>query len=151
MLKIENKFIKAKKTNSEEERLLNEIVDAEKEKAKIFMEMGILLYKKIREQAIEDQSFEEMSNTLVSLDKLIYENRLSLDEHIDEKKEIECECGNIIGIDSKFCSKCGKMIELQATKEIVECISCGVEIDANSKYCICCGSKLNNQIYVDEN
>lgn len=151
MLKIENRFAKTKKLEFKKEILKNQIVDAEKEKAEIFMNMGILLYKKIREQAIEDKSFEEMSNSLVRLDKLIYENRLILDDNINIKKDINCECGNIINADSKFCSECGKMIDSHINKEVVECISCGVEIDANSKYCICCGSKLNNQIYIDEN
>lgn len=151
MLKIENKFIKSKELNSEKEQLLKGISDAQSEKARIFMDMGILLYNKIRNQLIEDSGFEEMSDALIRLDKIIYENSLKLENNIDEQYEIECECGNNIDEGSRFCSKCGKMIEIECEEDKVECIYCGIEIDVNSKYCVCCGSKLNNQIYVDEN
>lgn len=150
MIKIENRFIKTKEKNPENRILVNEIKEAEKEKSKIFMEMGILLYQKIREQAIEDTSFEKMSDELIELDKLIYNNRLKIEGTNQKDYELTCDCGNIIDDDSKFCSQCGKMIELDEEIRTIKCLSCDSELDIDSKYCVCCGSKLNNQIYMDE-
>lgn len=151
MIKIENRFIKTKGNNSLENRtLVDEIKEAEKEKAKIFMEMGILLYQKIRENTIEDASFEKMSDELVELDKLIYNNRLKIEGANLQNHKSTCDCGSIIDEDSKFCSQCGQMIEADEGIRAIKCLSCDSELDVDSKYCVCCGSKLNNQIYIDE-
>lgn len=151
MINIENRFIKRKESDNEErKKLKSEIKEAEKEKAKIFMDMGVLLYKKIREQSIEDSSFEKMCDELVILDKLIYANNKILENNEEKNHNLTCDCGNRINEESKFCSQCGKMVDIEECIKVIECLCCGSEIDVDSKYCVCCGSKLNNQIYIDE-
>lgn len=81
--KVDDKFSKVKKKfgsgkfkvelYKEKSKLNREIDDIQEEKAKIFLEMGILTYQKIREDSINDNSFDKFCDELLELDKLIYE------------------------------------------------------------------------------
>lgn len=81
--KVDDKFSKVKKKfgsgkfkvelYKEKSKLNREIDDIQEEKAKIFLEMGILTYQKIREDSINDNSFDKLCDELLELDKLIYE------------------------------------------------------------------------------
>lgn len=151
MSKVENIFTKIRgNDNAERKKIKSEIKEAEKEKSKIFMDMGILIYKKIREKSIEDPSFDKMCDELVILDKLIYDYNKTLENNEEKNHNLTCDCGNINNEESKFCSQCGKMVEIEECIKTIECLSCGSQIDLDSKYCVCCGSKLNNKIYIDE-
>lgn len=137
--KIENKFIKDKERDT-----------VQRDKAKIFMDMGVLAYQRIREGKIYDPSFETMCDEILSLDKSVYDNSLK-EEDKYLKENLVCECGHKINEGNKFCSQCGKIVEIVEEEiDTTSCISCGSEIDIDSSFCICCGSKLNTQIYLDE-
>ncbi|MEZ7044884.1 hypothetical protein ACBS72_00885 [Clostridioides difficile] len=81
--KVDDKFSKVKKKfgsgkfkvelYKEKSKLNREIDDIQEKKAKIFLEMGILTYQKIREDSINDNSFDKFCDELLELDKLIYE------------------------------------------------------------------------------
>lgn len=79
--KVDDKFSKVKKKfgsgkfkvelYKEKSKLNREIDDIQEKKAKIFLEMGILTYQKIREDSINDNSFDKFCDELLELDKLI--------------------------------------------------------------------------------
>jgi NADH pyrophosphatase NudC (nudix superfamily) len=128
--------------NRENESLLNEIEDAQKEKARILINMGLILNKKINENEVQVNlsEFEDMNLEILNLDKIIYENNKKLSKIEQINNGIVCECGHHIKDESKFCSQCGKMIEFNENNII--CPSCEEEIDEDSLYCVCCGKKL---------
>ncbi len=53
---------------------------------------------------------------------------------------VKCpHCGSKININAKFCSECGKKIEIEKTK-IVKCSKCGKDRIGNAKFCDVCGT-----------
>ena len=88
--KVNHKFSKVKenvsKSNSERKnfeertRISNLINEAENKKSSLLIEMGILTYQKIREGYIKIEDFDSLSNSLLELDKYIYDRNLELNK-----------------------------------------------------------------------
>ncbi|MGL4913142.1 MAG: zinc ribbon domain-containing protein [Romboutsia sp.] len=117
--------------------------EAQLKKTNVFLEMGQLLYEKIRNNEIIDVDFEEYCNKIIELDKYIYDNNLKIKELKEAKSEKICECGHTIDNNDKFCAECGKRVDIQLSKgETKTCIVCESEIDLECNYCICCGSRI---------
>lgn len=66
------------------------------------------------------------------------------------------ECGNEIGIDSKFCGKCGKPIlsnidkDKDKNKNKIRCKNCDRDVDNDLEYCPHCGKSLYIKGYDDK-
>lgn len=119
------------------------INEAEIKKTNILLEMGMLTFKKIRLDEINDDSFNELCNEILELDKIIYESNLSINELEKDKKGIFCECGYVANINDKFCVECGRKIESDNNEiDLKVCSHCDNEMDGDSNYCTCCGNKL---------
>lgn len=116
------------------------ISEAEIKKTNILLEMGILTFKKIRLSEINDDSFSELCNEILEIDKIIYESNLNIE--ID-KRGIFCECGYVASINDKFCVECGRKIQSDDSQiDLKICSHCDNKMDVDSNYCICCGNKL---------
>ena len=150
--KVNNKFSKIKdavyKDNSVREvseesiRIINLINEAENKKSILLMEMGILTYQKIREGYINIEDFESISNSILELDKFIYDRNLELNKLKKKNDTNNCECGNKIKNEDRFCSVCGKKVEDLDNGNTIICEFCDSEIEADSNYCVCCGKKV---------
>lgn len=116
--------------------------EAQIKKSNILLEMGMILYKKIRNNEIEDESFSELSRELVKLDKIIYDESIEIEELEEEKRGIFCECGNVADINDKFCAECGANLKKEDDEEFKICKLCETKIDLDSNYCVCCGNKV---------
>ena len=55
-----------------------EIENAQIKKANLLLDMGIMTYEKIRNEIIIDDSFDNISNEILEIDKLIYNNNLRI-------------------------------------------------------------------------
>ena len=54
--------------------------EAQVKKSNILLEMGMILYQKIRNKEIEDESFSELAKELVILDKIIYDESIEIEK-----------------------------------------------------------------------
>ena len=73
MQNISNKFSRNKIEN-EKNDIYMEIENAQIKKANLLLDMGIMTYEKIRNEIIIDDSFDNISNEILEIDKLIYNN-----------------------------------------------------------------------------
>lgn len=146
--KLDKKFLKIQERMEDTKDVSNfnkDINEAELEKTNIFLEMGQLLYTKIRTNKIKDVDFEEYCNKLLELDKSIYDNNIKVGELKESKLDKICECGHIIDNNYKFCSECGKRVDIELNKDKTKvCILCGSDIPLDCDYCICCGNKVED-------
>ena len=150
--KVTNKISKVKenvyKANADREnfeeisKITSLINDAENKKSSLLIEMGILTYQKIREGHINIEDFDSLSNSLLELDKYIYDNNLELNKLKKKNITNDCECGNKIKDQDKFCSVCGKKVDDLDDRNMIVCEFCNSEIEADSNYCVCCGKKV---------
>lgn len=123
-------------------RINNLINEAESKKSTLLMEMGILTYQQIREGYIKVEDFDSISNSILELDKFIYDRNIELKELKKKNTTNSCECGNTIKNNDKFCSICGKKVEELDDIIMISCEFCESEIEADSNYCVCCGKKV---------
>ena len=140
MQNINDKFSK-NKIQHEKISIREEIDNAERKKASLLLHMGILTYEKIRNEKIIDNSFDNICNEILELDKLIYNNNLKINDLEESSKDIVCECGSTLNSENNFCGTCGKKIDINGSY-LVECIKCNALNEEDSNYCQCCGNKL---------
>ena len=77
MQNISNKFSRNKIEN-EKNDIYMEIENAQIKKANLLLDMGIMTYEKIRNEIIIDDSFDNICNEILEIDKLIYNNNLRI-------------------------------------------------------------------------
>ncbi len=127
------------------------IKEAENRKSIILLDMGVMIYQKIRNNEIKDESFNELSKELLEIDKIIYEESIK-EKIVDEgKRGSFCECGNLVNKNDKFCVECGSKLYNREIEEFKICDFCDANIALDSNYCVCCGNKINkiDEIKVD--
>ena len=142
-VKMKNINNKLSKNNIENEKfiILEEIENAERKKENLLLNMGIMTYEKIRNEKIVDESFDNICDELLEVDKLIYNNNIKINKLEETSKDIICECGNILNSENNFCGICGKKIEIK-NSYYNECKKCNTLNEDDSIYCGCCGIKL---------
>ena len=118
-----------------------EIENAQIKKANLLLDMGIMTYEKIRNEIIIDDSFDNICNEILEIDKLIYNNNLRIKKLEEKSKDLVCECGSVLNSENKFCGSCGKKVEIEENY-LIECIRCNSLNEEDSVYCACCGIKL---------
>lgn len=140
MQNISNKFSRNKIENEKNE-IYMEIENAQIKKANLLLDMGIMTYEKIRNEIIIDDSFDNICNEILEIDKLIYNNNLRIKKLEEKSKEIVCECGSVLNSENNFCGSCGKKVEIE-DNYLIECTRCNSLNEEDSVYCACCGIKL---------
>ena len=140
MKNISDKFSRNKVEN-EKNDIYKEIEISKIKKANLLLDMGIMTYEKIRNEIIVDNSFDDICNEILEIDKLIYNNNLRIKKLEEKSDEIVCECGSVLNSENKFCGTCGKKVEIEE-EYLTECIRCNSLNEEDSVYCACCGSKL---------
>lgn len=140
MKNISDKFSRNKVEN-EKNDIYKEIEISKIKKANLLLDMGIMTYEKIRNEIIVDNSFDDICNEILEIDKLIYNNNLRIKKLEEKSDEIVCECGSVLNSENKFCGTCGKKVEIEE-EYLTECIRCNSLNEEDSVYCACCGAKL---------
>ena len=140
MRNIGDKFLKHKVDN-EINDIYTEIENAQMRKTDLLLNLGIMTYEKIRKSIIIDESFDNICDEILEIDKLIYNNNLKIKSLEESSKELVCECGNILNSENNFCPSCGKKIEVEE-EYFIECVRCNSLNEDDSIYCGCCGVKL---------
>lgn len=167
-------------TMIEVNKLKSEISSLKREKSGVFTNTGEKAYNMKKEGQIDISLIEEILARAFEIDEIIevkekaIEEALknqedtikSLDEEVIEiNNEIVCECGAKLSLDTKFCSRCGKKIEVIEDIETEDIIvedsidedtdndknqealneitcECGEVLPYETVYCIKCGKKL---------
>lgn len=126
----------------EKSRLSNTINDAQAKKAKLLAELGLLAYEKIRTGQINDLELTDASKSILGFDYIIYDNSVKIEELEQSLKSISCGCGATVSEESKFCTGCGKKVEIPVdTRVFTNCEICEARIEDNTNFCPCCGNK----------
>lgn len=126
----------------EKVKLNNIINDVQGKKAKAFAELGLLTYEKIRTGQIGDYELIEASKSIIGFDYIIYDNSVKIEELEKSIRNITCDCGSVVNEESKFCTGCGKRVEIPVdTRVFTNCNKCEARIEANSRFCPCCGNR----------
>lgn len=142
-------FIKGKEklqTSMDISALRSEILERQKNRSRLMLQIGEIAYSKIRRDEIASESFEEYLDKIKEIDRAIFNYFKILDEKTRKDEGMVCECGEELMPDSKFCGSCGKEIVEEARQEDFDCItcnSCGESIIASSKFCSSCGFKTS--------
>lgn len=134
----------------EKSTLSDEMDDYQLKKTNLLLEMGELLYTKLRNNTIIDNDFDDYKNQIIDIDKHIYDISMKIKEIESLKNDTTCECGSVLNQNAKFCGECGKKIEIEEIQvKYIICNNCDSEVDLESKYCSCCGFKLEEKIILD--
>ncbi len=145
LLNFENNLYQVKdkvRSIKESSKIKKEIEKANKEKMKLIQELGIIAYKKISSEVINDYDMISKCSDIANIDYLIYKNRKMI-ENINNKDSVNnCSCGYSISKQDRFCQSCGSEVNLeQDFNEYILCIRCNCKIDEKVKFCPCCGNK----------
>jgi len=140
MQNIGDKFLK-QKVDNEKNNIYTEIENAQMRKTDLLLNLGIKTYEKIRKGIIIDDSFDNICDKILEIDKLIYNNNLKIQSLEEKSKDIVCECGSVLNLENNFCGSCGKKIEIE-NEYLIECTICNSLNEEDSVYCGCCGRKL---------
>lgn len=128
------------KRKDEINKIINEL---EIKKTELLLQMGILTYENMRGVECDFEELKNISNKILEIDKIIYENQIQLEEMDKVEVETVCECGYTINPNDKFCSECGSKIEDNNVDELsIICNYCNCNLEENDNYCGCCGNKI---------
>ena len=135
----------------EEAKLKISIADKEGEIKKIYEEIGKSVYDEYKSGEDVGKAYTKESKKIDKLNSEIKE----MEEKIYHNKGLRVckECGEVIAIDSTFCSNCGskqKAVKIKEEKkeEVKEelkeqvCPECGTISDPKAKFCGKCGYKF---------
>lgn len=127
----------------EKSKLTSIINDAQVKKAKVLAELGLLAYEKIRLGEINDEDLNTISKSILGFDYIIYDNSKKIEELDMISQNITCTCGTVVSEGGKFCTECGKKVEIEVKdKEYTTCGHCEAKIEKNSNFCPCCGNRM---------
>ncbi|MFY9121372.1 MAG: zinc ribbon domain-containing protein [Syntrophomonadaceae bacterium] len=124
------------------------IREASERKAKDLLELGQLVYKKVREGSIVDDDFDSVVQAVIQSDCLIFKALNNIEEIKRSNVEFTvCECGSKVASTSIFCGNCGAKIhrEEEDDQEGVLCAVCEGKVPSTAAFCGCCGWKLEAQ------
>ena len=125
------------------DKLNKSVEDASLRKEESLLELGIFVYKKVREGLLDNEEINEKCESIIGFDHVIYDSKVKIDKFNKQLQGIKCSCGAILTPEDRFCGKCGRKVEIPVDNtEYIECKRCLSNIDKTSTYCPCCGIKL---------
>ena len=125
------------------DRLNKSVEDANLRKEEALLNLGILVYQKVREGLLDNEEINEKCESIIGFDHVIYDSKVKIDKFNKQLQGIKCSCGAILTPEDRFCGKCGQKVEIPVDNtEYIECKRCLSNIDKTSTYCPCCGIKL---------
>lgn len=132
-------------------RIKKNINECEDLKAQKLLELGIMVFDKIRRGLILHEEFIPLCEEIKNLDIEIYTQYMQLRSFENERKKTTCQCGYVAFKNEKFCPQCGRNL-IQEEIEYIICDNCNEKTEKNSKFCSCCGSKIKEKssYYEDE-
>lgn len=133
-------------------KLKSQIRKWEKERNKVFPDLGQQVYSLFKEGKIEEPSLVETCRRIESIDEQSENSRLEisrLQEQIRQMKAagpgevILCSyCQAPLAPGTKFCGNCGKEVPSAAPAPAMACPKCGAPISAETKFCGSCGAPV---------
>ena len=119
------------------------IEDTNLRKEEALLNLGILVYQKVREGLLENDEIDRICEPIIGFDHVIYDSKVKIHNHRKQLEGIKCSCGANLNPEDRFCGTCGKKVELPVDNiEYITCEGCLSDIDRTSTFCPCCGIKL---------
>ncbi|ASA21221.1 zinc ribbon domain-containing protein [Paenibacillus donghaensis] len=123
--------------------LQHKVKEASQQKTKIYLELGKMVHKMIRDGRIQNEELLQMVRPITAQDRLIYETLKQIEQiNILLPNHVKCECGTFLPEDQPYCTACGSknlQYELDTTQSLKICSGCEAEIAQSSVFCPCCG------------
>lgn len=124
-------------------KLSNIINEAQVKKTNVLAELGLLTYEKIRLGEINDEELNVICKSILGFDYIIYNNSKKMEELDSTSQNIVCSCGTVISEGGKFCTECGKRVEVPVEDIVyITCKHCETKIEEDSNFCPCCGNRM---------
>lgn len=127
------------------QNLKKALEEKNQERAKIFGYIGMEAYDLFKQSKMSvpelETYFETMQNLEIEIEKL-EEEKQKLEEA--NKKIPTCSCGAPITAKDKFCSKCGKPVELKGNV-----CTCGRKVEEGMTFCPNCGKSLVKKMEIE--
>ena len=119
------------------------IEDTNLRKEEALLNLGILVYQKVREGLLENDEIDRICEPIIGFDHVIYDSKVKIHNYKKQLEGIKCSCGANLNPEDRFCGTCGKKVELPVDNiEYITCERCLSDIDRTSTFCPCCGIKL---------
>lgn len=135
-------------------RLNGQISATRKEIEKQYMLIGQMVF----EAELKDELYA-VKERMAGAKRIIMDSQSAIKElelRIKEIKAVkDCDCGNSLPLDARFCSSCGKKFDVSAEVSpsaaieqsgavVVKksCTSCNAIIDPEDQFCLECGTKV---------
>ncbi len=137
----------------EKAKLNTQIQDYEKERARLYQDIGTFIYNLQTSGEINIPQCNDMCDEVTVLGKKIEDLQLKIQEldssriqssySVPPEDGIACSsCGCVNTRDSKFCAGCGKPLSIpDAGAESIVC-TCGRMNKSGMKFCVNCGKPL---------
>lgn len=130
-------------------KLKRSVNELSTDKSKILLRMGQLTHHKIRNKELSDSELQELSTSIIALDREIYQTSKKIAELSQTNPDqLICDhCGTANGLNDKFCGGCGRKVEIKIELDqsnAIDCMACGEKVPGEAKYCPCCGIRNNN-------
>lgn len=129
-------------------KLKRSINELSVEKSKVLLRLGQLTYYKLRSGELADTELQELSSSIMALDRESYQISKKITELSNSNPDqLICNhCGTSNGLNDKFCGGCGKKIEIKMDIDQTtasDCMACGQLVPDEANYCPCCGIRKN--------
>ena len=128
-------------------KLKSQISGKEKDREKLFYQIGTALYRSHQAGNVAE-SEQEVMGCCQQLDELQSDIQM-IEERIRMIRfEKTCTCGKVVALDTKFCPDCGTQLPLEPKADStvgeirVICSKCGMENELNTKYCYSCAAEF---------
>lgn len=143
---VQNK-ISNTKSKIEDKKIISNynktIEEAQRKRNEILLQIGKLVYTKLRKNEMEDSEISEKCKTIAGFDYIIYENKKLIQEINERNQGYICGCGTEISEGSKFCIGCGNKVEIPVDNtEYIGCSNCEMNVPSEANFCPCCGYKM---------
>ena len=125
------------------DQLNKSVEDTNLRKEEALLNLGILVYQKVREGLLENDEIDKICEPIIGFDHVIYDSKVKIHNYKKELEGIKCSCGASLSPEDRFCGSCGKKVEIPVDNtQYTTCERCLSKIDSSSTFCPCCGIKL---------
>jgi ribosomal protein L40E len=134
--------VKGTKDMAETSRLNSQIVEEQKQIARLYAEIGEVYYQQLRDNA-GSQFQERCAAVTAALGRIA-----SYRQELQQLKGVKscAKCGAEIPVTAAFCGICGAPAESAppAAEPLPRkfCANCGAEVEAGAAFCLSCGQRV---------
>lgn len=93
------------------DKLNKSVEDASLRKEEALLELGIFIYKKVREGLLDNEEINEKCESIIGFDHVIYDSKVKIDKFNKQLQGIKCSCGAILTPEDRFVENVAKKLK----------------------------------------